>query len=126
MFKVELAHRQDYVFEASAGNSRLTIDAKGQAVGPLDALLIALGSCIGVYTRKYAESAKLDIKDFRVAVEAELSKEQPLRFSEIKVRLELGQTHLDERRKKAILEFIKNCPVHNTLKGNPVVSVAIS
>lgn len=32
---------------------------------------------------------------------------------------------LDERRRKALLEFVKNCPVHNTLKVNPLVDIKL-
>jgi uncharacterized OsmC-like protein len=35
--------------------------------------------------------------------------------------MDLGPAALDDRRKKALLEFVRNCPAHNTLKGNPEV-----
>ena len=94
---------------------------------PPDTLLAALGSCIGVYIRKYAEGARLDLEKFKITVEAELSnpKDVPFCFREIRVLLDFEGVQMEERRRKALLEFIKNCPVHNTLKANPLVEIRV-
>jgi uncharacterized OsmC-like protein len=120
MYKVEIIHKQDLAFTVKSGQSEFLIDAQGQGLTPLDALLAGLGSCIGVYIRKYAQGAKLDLKDFKVNVSAQLSP-APFSFKQIDVWIELNAAGLDERRQIALLEFIKNCPAHNTLKGNPVI-----
>ena len=39
--------------------------------------------------------------------------------------VDLKETQLDERRIRAMLEFVKNCPVHNTLKSNPEIEMKI-
>ncbi len=121
MYKVEVTHNQDMVFTAKAGTAEFVIDAQGQGLTPLDALLAGLGSCIGVYIRKYAQGAKLDLKNFKVNVSAGLCSQSPFLFKLINVQIELKDAGLDERRQRALLEFIKNCPAHNTLKGNPVI-----
>ncbi|MDD5097173.1 MAG: OsmC family protein [Candidatus Omnitrophica bacterium] len=126
MYKVEIAHNQDMSFTAKAGESEYIIDAKGKGLTPLDALLAGLGSCIGVYIRKYAEGAKLDLVNFKVNVSAELNKESGLSFKQIMVEIDPGVCQLDERRQKALLAFIKNCPAHNTLKGNPEIDFKLS
>jgi uncharacterized OsmC-like protein len=108
-------------FSAKAGESEFSIDAKGKGLTPLDALLAGLGSCIGVYIRKYAEGSKLQLENFKVNVSAELSKESPFSFRYISVEIDLKPGLIDERRQKALLEFVKNCPAHNTLKSNPVI-----
>jgi uncharacterized OsmC-like protein len=79
---------------------------------------------VGVYIRKYAEG-KLELNDFKVNVSAELSKEPPLCFRQIFVEIDLKSCVIDERRQKALLEFLKNCPVHNTLKVNPEVEMKL-
>ena len=79
-----------------------------------------------MYIRKYVEGAKITLNDFTVTAEAEFSKEPPFCFREIKVALDLKGALLDERRKQALLDFIKNCPVHNTLKVSPHIDVAIT
>ena len=121
MYKVEITHNQDLAFTAKVGQSDFVIDAQGQGLTPLDALLAGLGSCIGVYIRKYAQGSKLDLKNFKIVVSAQLSGQTPLAFKQINVDIDLKGSGLDERRQKALLEFIKHCPAHNTLKGNPEI-----
>lgn len=125
MYKLEVTHREDYSFYVNSGAEEFIIDAKKKGSGPLDMLLAGLASCIGVYVRKYSEGARLGLNNFKVNIEAELTRDPPFRFQEIKVCLDLNGSQIDERRKNAILEFIKNCPAHNTLKNNPSVELKI-
>lgn len=125
MYKVEVRHNQDMAFSVTAGESEFIIDAAGKGVTPLDALLAGLGSCIGVYIRKYATGAKLELKNFKVAVSGELTP-GPYSFKLIKVEIDLKDSGLEQRRLDALLEFIKNCPAHNTLKGNPNIEFKLA
>lgn len=126
MYKVHVTHAKDLVFSVKAGDEQISIDARGKGLTPPAALLASLGSCIGVYIRKYAESSKLPLENFDISLEAAFSPEPPLAFKTINVSIDLKGANLDERRKQAILEFIKNCPVHNTLKINPRMEARIS
>lgn len=125
MYQVEVVHQKDYTFEVKSKDYQFKVDTKGEGITPPDALLASLGSCIGVYLRKYAEGSKLGIENFSINVAAEFSKEPPVCFKEIKVSLDLKGVQLDERRKKALLDFIKNCPVHHTLEANPSIEIKI-
>lgn len=127
MYRVEIAHDKDFTFNVKSQDYACVVDARGKnGLTPPDVLLAALGSCIGVYIRKYSETAKLNLLNFSVTVEAEFSQEPPLCFKAIRVAVDLKDAHLDERRIKALLEFVKNCPVHNTLKSNPLVEIKLS
>ena len=126
MYQVEIIHNQELSFTAKAGETEFVIDAKGKGLTPLDAFLSGLGSCVGVYIRKYSEGAKLNLNNFKIIVSAELSPESPVSFREIDVTIDLKACVLDERRQKALLAFIKNCPAHNTLKGSPEIVFKIS
>jgi len=125
MYRVEIESNQDLPLKVKSKDYEFLIDIKGRGVTPPDTLLASLGSCIGVYIRKYAEGAKLAIDKFVISVEAEFSVDKPARFKNIKVSVDLKGADIDERRKNALLEFIKNCPVHNTLKNNPLVDVKV-
>ena len=57
---------------------------------------------------------------------AEFSKESPVCFKKIEVLIDLKGAALEECRIKSMLEFVKNCPVHNTLKNNPAVEMKIT
>lgn len=113
-------------FTAKVGRGEFIIDAQGQGLTPLDALLSGLGACIGVYIRKYAQGSKLDLKNFKIDVSAGLSSQAPFAFKQINVDIDLNGCSLDERRQKALLEFIKHCPAHNTLKGNPIIEFKLT
>ncbi len=125
MYHVDIDNKGAYLFEAKSKDGSLRIDIKGNGMTPPDVLLASLGSCIGVYCRKYAESAGLPLGEFSVSLSAELSKEAPVSFRQISVTLDLKGAALDERRKKALLDFVHNCPVDNTLHANPAVTVTL-
>ncbi|MFC1590640.1 OsmC family protein [Candidatus Omnitrophota bacterium] len=125
MYKVDIVNEGGFKFKANSKGYDLLISPKGDGISPPDVLLASLGSCIGVYIRKYAEGAKIDIPGFDISIEAEFSKERPVCFREINVSIILKNTDIDDRRKEALIGFIKNCPVHNTLKADPVVNIKI-
>lgn len=126
MYRVEVSSEGAYKFNVKSKDYEFLVDVNGKGVTPPDALLASLAACVGVYIRKYADGAKLDLGDFTVSAEADLGKAPPYYFRQINVAVDLKGKELDERRKKALLEFIKNCPVHNTLKNDPVVNIALS
>ena len=125
MYHVDISNKGGYAFDVSSKDYRFTVDINGKGVTPPDTLLASIGSCLGVYIRKYAEGSKLDIPDFDIKVGADLSKEQPVRFRAINVSIDLKGAKLDDRRKKALLEFIRNCPVHNTIKNGPETNIVL-
>jgi len=126
MHRVEVTHKEGMLFDVLSKDYRFCMDVNGKGVTSPDALLASIGSCLGVYVRKYADGAKVPLDNFCITVEAELSKEAPVSFREIRVTLDLKGAALEERRKQALLEFMKNCPVHNTLKANPLVTLHVS
>ena len=126
MHRVQIIHNQDLAFTVKANDAEFIIDAKGQGLTPLDTLLAGLGSCIGVYVCKYAEGAKLNLENFKLDVSAQLSSEPPFSFRKISVDINLKNSGLPDLRQKALLQFIKHCPAHNTLKGNPEIEFTLT
>jgi len=127
MYRVDIVHEKDVTFNIKARDYECVVDAKGNSgLTPSDALLASLGSCIGVYIHKYSRTAKLNLLNFKIIVEAEFSQESPVCFKAINVVVTFQDALLDERRKNALLEFIKNCPIHNTLKGTPQINIQLS
>ena len=126
MYHVDIISKGEYRFQVKSREYEFSVDMKGvQGITPTDTLLASLGSCMGIYIGKYLEGAKLTTSGFKISVDAEFSKEPPICFKKIKVSIDLKGAKLDEKRLKAMVEFIKNCPVHNTLKNNPDVEIAI-
>ncbi len=126
MYHVDVVNRGGYAFKVKSKEYEFNVDIKGNGVTPPDVLLASLGSCIGVYLRKYAEGAGLAISEFNISVDADFTKESPVCFKKINISVDLKGFKIDERRLKAMLEFVKNCPVHNTLKNNPEVQIMIN
>lgn len=125
MYHVDIANAGDYSFKVKSKDSEFIVDIKGKGITPPDTLLASLGTCVGVYVRKYAEDTKLTLPEFDISVDADLCKETPVCFKKINVNVDLNGTQLDDRRLKAMHEFVKNCPVHNTIKNNPEVEIKI-
>ncbi|MDP2941246.1 MAG: OsmC family protein [Candidatus Omnitrophota bacterium] len=126
MYRVEITSSGTSEFQVKSKDYEFTVSTGGKGVTPPDTLLASLGSCIGVYIRKYCEGAKINLSDFSVRVEAEFTKEPPFRFEVINARIGLRGARLDERRKNALLDFIRNCPVHNTLACRPQINLQLS
>lgn len=121
MYEINIENRRDHTYKVYSDGREFVIDSDVKGIGPLPTLLSGLGACVGVYLNRYLDGTKLGITGFKVNVKGELSKEQPLRFKEIFVDIKLEGQSLDDARKEGILRFAKNCPVHNTLTGNPEI-----
>jgi len=127
MYHVQVNSAGGYLFDVQAKGGALKADMRGvSGITPPDLLLASLGTCLGVYLQKYAEGARLTLKEFSIAVTADFAQEAPVCFRKISVNIDLKGLKLDTRRQSALSEFIKNCPVHNTLKNNPEIGVNIT
>ena len=125
MYRVEVTNKDDSVFKVKSKDYEFVIDTEGKGITPPDTLLASLGGCIGVYLRRYLDGYKITAKEFNIILEADLSKESPISFRDINVSVNLKELQIDESNKKRLLEFIKNCPVHNTLKTNPYIEIKL-
>jgi len=94
-----------------------------QGMNPLEVLLVALGSCTGVYAKTYCQSSGVETKDLEISVSSSLTKEAPFRFKDISVKINLGQDIAE--RKGALRNFINNCPVGSTLRNSPNIDFVI-
>jgi uncharacterized OsmC-like protein len=126
MYKVKVVCENITEFRVKTENYEFKIDSEGKnGITPPDTLLAALGSCIGVYIRKYIMNTNLEIKDFEIVLSADFSIEKPIRFRAINAVIDLKGIKLDELRTNSLLSFIRNCPVHNTLKVSPSIEAKI-
>jgi uncharacterized OsmC-like protein len=123
MYKVEVNNSGDYLFEVQARDNKFVIDPLGKGISPGETLLASLGSCMSFFCRRYIESANLGIKDFSVILEGEFTRDAPVSLKEIRVLLDFKGSRIEDKRKTALLEFIKNCPIGNTLQANPAITV---
>ncbi|MCM8799085.1 MAG: OsmC family protein, partial [Candidatus Omnitrophica bacterium] len=75
MYKVELENKGEMFFTAKSKDYLFNIDLKGRGMTPPDVFLASLAGCMGVYFRRYLENAKLDVSEFKITVEGELTKD---------------------------------------------------
>lgn len=125
MYQIEVTRAKDALFKVKSKDYEFNVDLKGKGINPPDVFLASLGTCIGVYLNRYCEGAGLELKNFSIKVKADLTKEAPFCFRKVDVGIDLGGLIMDEARKQALLNFLKNCPIHNTLKVNPEVNFLI-
>lgn len=123
MYKVEVTGNSPSSFKVKSKDYEFIVDIKGAGITPPDTLLASLGSCVGVYLRKYCEGVKIALGDFKITVDADLGNQQPFCFKKINVVIDLKGIQLDDRHREALLRFLKNCPVHNTLEARPQVEM---
>jgi len=125
MYHVEINNKGGFAFEVKSNGYEFNINPKGEGISPSATLLASLGSCIGVYIRKYAKDTNINLGEFSITVEAEFTKDKPISFKTINISVDLKNNDIDERRKKAMSIFAKSCPIHNTLKVDPEVKIEV-
>lgn len=124
-YKVEVKNKGGTEYYATSEDGDFMMDGEGAAVSPLDAFLASLGACMGTYIKKYLKSLNVDYSYFKLDIQADLIKERDYSFKDINISLDLDGAILDDLKKHSLLEFIKNCPVHATLKSVPDINVKI-
>ncbi len=127
--EVKVKYLSQQKFLAETPNHKIIIDQpkeKGGAdegMNPLEVFLAALGSCAGFYAKNYCQNSGIEAKGLEVTVSSSLTPDKPMRFQDIEVKISLGSDIAD--RKNPLLAFVKNCPVHNTIKSNPDIQFII-
>ncbi|MFH1621996.1 MAG: OsmC family protein [Candidatus Omnitrophota bacterium] len=127
--KVQIRYEEGVKFVAQARMHQAVIDQPKEKGGsdagmnPLEFFLTSLGSCVALYAKRYYKDTNLDFSGLTVDVESELSPERPFRFTDIKLKVKLKNDIGDRR--EPFLRFIKNCPIHNTLAGQPNIDIDI-
>lgn len=127
--KVQIKYEDGAKFIAQARTHQFNIDQpkdKGgsdSGMSPLEVFLSSLGSCVAVYAKRYCQDTNIDATDLTVEVDSELSQDRPFRFKDIKIKILLSQDV--GTRKESLLKFAKNCPIHNTIAGQPNIEISL-
>lgn len=130
MYEVDVFYNASLKYTVKSLNYRVNIDfpkpdGSIDGITPLALLLASLGSCVAVYLERYLKGANKKFDTFSIKVNSDICQESPHYLKSIDVKIELEGLDLDKRRKEALLEFLRNCPVHNTLMNKPLVTIKI-
>lgn len=125
-YRVEVTDQGYGSFVAEAGKHTIAVDTKGNGMAPLETFLASLGTCMGYYLRLFADKNSVPLGGAVIRLSASLVRERPLRFQHIAVEVDTKGCMLDEGQKKSLTVYLRSCPVHNTLKGDPEISINIS
>lgn len=107
--KITASWKKKMAFEVEVGGHKLVIDA-GEKVGgenkgpqPKPFMLVALGGCTAMDVVSILAKMRVELDDFKVSVEGDLTEEHPKHFYKMKVIYEFTGKNLPmEKLKKAI------------------------
>lgn len=91
---------------------------------PTELLVGALASCVAFYAGRYLERHGIDRSGLAVSASFAMAGDRPARVSSVQVRLSVP-AGLPEQRRDALLAVASHCTVHNTLRLEPEVSIAL-
>lgn len=125
-YKVEVKNKGGSEVYVKSATGAFTVDPDGKsAVNSLDVLLGSLGACMSYFIRKFAKSANIQMDMFKLDLEADLVSDNGYKFKKISVAIDTDGAVLDDAKKHSLVEFVKNCPTHNTLRSQPEIEIRI-
>ena len=131
---MEITARLDFIeedlFKASSDSGFLELyidkprqDYTPKGPNPLEMFLSSVGGCVGDFAKRYLSRHNILFTKLSISVSAKLSKDSPLRLTDIIVNLD-SDAELGD--KKEVFElFIKGCPVHNTLLHAKEITIKV-
>lgn len=111
-------------FEGTVSGHKVIVDTKSEAGGddkgasPKQLMLLALAGCTGIDVALIVAKMKLQLKDFNIVVEGELTDEIPIYYHSMHVIYEFTGTDLpyDKLKRAVELSEQKYCGVHAVYK----------
>jgi len=97
---VQLKWTEDMAFEATVDNHRIMLDAKPEHGGkdkgprPKPLMMVSLAGCTAMDVVSLMKKMRVDIKDFNVTVEGELTEEHPKHFTSMHIIYEFTGDNL--------------------------------
>lgn len=129
MHESNLSYVASFKFKATADNYTVNVQYpkpnSQDGIEPIPMFLGSLGGCFAVYLERFLEGKKLAFKGFDIKVKSEMTKEAPFYLKVIDVEIKISGLNINKEDKEALLRFVNNCPLHNTLHNNPTVNIKL-
>ncbi|MCM8787679.1 MAG: OsmC family protein [Candidatus Omnitrophica bacterium] len=116
-FKISFSSTQVNIFV-----DKSEADYKAQGPSPLELFCASLGSCVGIFAKRYLLTRKIDFKKIYIDVEAFFDQSNLL-IKDIKVKVSTD-ANLDNKLEE-FLRYLKNCPIHNTIVNTDKIEIEI-
>lgn len=131
MYEVSIDYQGVFKYRAVSLDYKVEIgfpkeDGSINGITPPALLLASVGSCIAAYMERYLNAANMKFKDFSINVKSDICEDSPYYLKVIDIKVILNGIELDKRGEEELLEYVKNCPVHNTLINGPSVNIALN
>jgi putative redox protein len=95
-----------------------------QAPTPSEVMVGALASCIAFCVGRYLRRHQLDPVGFGIRADFDLASDSPARISDVRIAIQMPGG-VSEDRRQALLAVASHCPVHNTLRQPPAVTITL-
>ncbi|HAP68472.1 MAG TPA: osmotically inducible protein OsmC [Flavobacteriales bacterium] len=131
-YKVNTVWKEKMAFESQLGNHTVRMDTTPEmgddsGASPKQLLLAGLAGCTGMDVVSLLNKMRVPFTNFEMDIEAELTEEHPIVFSEIRLKYVFWGDNLDKAKvEKAVkLSQDKYCGVSAMLKKNSPIEYSI-
>ncbi|MDA9120525.1 OsmC family protein [Flavobacteriales bacterium] len=131
-YKVNTVWKEKMAFESQLGNHTIRMDTTPElgddsGASPKQLLLAGLAGCTGMDVVSLLNKMRVPFTNFEMDIEADLTEEHPIVFSEIRLKYVFWGDNLDKAKvKKAVkLSQYKYCGVSAMLKKNSLITYTI-
>lgn len=95
-----------------------------EGLTPPELFVDSLGSCIGVYILAFCKNTGLNPAGMKIILEWEKADDKPARIKNINAKIELPNADVGLR-KAALLKVAESCLIHETIKHQPEINIAL-
>ena len=114
--------------EAVGGPSTVIDGAGADAPGPMDTLLLALASCMGIDILMILQKGRVPVDDLTIDIEGDRAPEPPRRYTAIEMAVRVvgpSEDQLAKVQRAVDLSRDKYCSVFHTLRTDLEVTTSI-
>ncbi|MFV0484175.1 MAG: OsmC family protein [Bacteroidales bacterium] len=131
--KIMATWKKDMLFHSTNPSGELLMDApvsvggNNKGLSPKALMLSALAGCTGIDVISLLEKMRLEIKDLKINVEAELTDEHPRYYNKVEVYYHFYGENLDETKLKKIVDLSveKYCGVMEMFRHFAEIEISI-
>ena len=125
---VELVWKGGLLFEGKSADSGMLLDSEGKkGPSPVQALLLALASCMAMDVASILEKGRLDVRSIRARLSAERAPEPPRRVLTVALHFTVEGAVPEDRIERAIaLSREKYCSVWHSMSQDIAFTTSFS